>query len=104
MKSLKCSSGECLAGFVMGELSEAEFQEFCDSVNADSAQVLKELERVASLAALAGVAEGESVGAMPDKLRAAVTATGRAMVAAQPLAPSREVVTEKIASRARSLA
>lgn len=69
---------EHAAGFILGELSDEEFRALCDSPAMERTKSLNECERIASLVALADADQNEP---MPEKLRDAVTATGRSLVA-----------------------
>ncbi len=78
MKPSKDSeSEEYLAGFVLDDLSEEELHALDDLATPENAKLIRDLERVAVMAALAGTSSSEP---LPDGLRLAVTAAGRALV------------------------
>ena len=80
---------ELLAGFVLGDLTEDELQQLGNQVDSTSTDTVKDLERIATLAAMAGADPSET---MPDKLRLAITASGRALVADSNSLPKADVV------------
>lgn len=69
---------ECLAGFVLGELTVDEFSGHSESLTTDDSQMLIELERIASTMGLASIVPNEP---MPDSLRRSVTQVARSYVA-----------------------
>ena len=80
---------ELLAGFVLGDLSEEEIQKLVNPVDSPSASPVKDLERIATLTALAGADPSET---LPDQLRLAITATGRALVSESRSASKADIV------------
>ncbi len=76
---------EILAGMVLGELSDDEFRELGNVADSASAGMVKDLEKIAALAAWSGVDPSDT---MPDKLRLAITAAGRALVSASNAPPA----------------
>lgn len=84
---------EILAGMVLGELSDDEFRELGNVADSASAGMVKDLEKIAALAALSGVDPSET---MPDKLRLAITAAGRALVSASNAPPAPTVISDVV--------
>lgn len=82
---------ETLAGYVLGELSEEEFRQLGNLADSASTGMVKDLERVATLAALSGADPSET---MPDKLRQAITAAGRTLVSEINSTPQADAVPQ----------
>ena len=77
---------ECLAGYVMGDLTTEEFKEYESLTPSTGSPALSDLERVAATVSLAAI---DQIEAMPERLRRAVSSTGRSIVS--------EVATRRIA-------
>lgn len=77
---------ECLAGYVMGDLTTDEFKEHESVKTSGGATALNDLERIAATVSLAAI---DQIEALPEGLRRAVSITGRAIVS--------EVATRRIA-------
>jgi hypothetical protein len=77
---------ECLAGYVMGDLTTEEFKEHASVKPSAESPALNDLERVAATVSLAAI---DQIEALPEGLRRAVSNTGRAIVS--------EVATRRIA-------
>lgn len=77
---------ECLAGYVMGELTAEEFKEYENVTPSTGTPSVHDLEKVAATVSLAAIGQVEP---MPENLRRVVSSTGRAVVS--------EVATRRIA-------
>jgi hypothetical protein len=77
---------ECLAGYIMGDLTTEEFKEYESVKPSTGTPALSDLERVAATVSLSAL---DQLEAMPESLRRAVSNTGRAIVS--------EVATRRIA-------
>ena len=87
MKPTKESEfAECLAGYVMGDLTTEEFKEHESVKPSIGTPTLSDLERVAATVSLSAI---DQVEAMPESLRRSISNTGRAIVS--------EVATRRIA-------